>query len=216
MARLVLKLDHAVLRESSISDAPVTIGRLPDNTIQVDDLSISGHHARIVREQGKYVLYDQNSTNGTYVNGQKVARAVLTDGDTIHVARHTLTFTDNEPETVKPAPGLQSAPLPSTPAAPQAVGVITVLDGKTDLREYLLTAEENVIGKSETAAIRLTRWFAPKYVAAIHCRAGKFFISQSQTPIGVRVNSELVHGERELAPGDTILVDEVTLQFHQR
>src|ERR1700693_6048966 len=95
MARLYLKLDNVVLREYAIPDQPVTIGRLPDNTIHVDNLSMSGHHARIVREDGAFVLYDETSTNGTYVNGQKVARTVLASGDTIHVGRHSISFTED-------------------------------------------------------------------------------------------------------------------------
>jgi pSer/pThr/pTyr-binding forkhead associated (FHA) protein len=216
VARLYLKLDNVVLREYPVSDAPVTIGRLPDNTIHVDNLSVSGHHARIVQENGQWVLYDEGSTNGTYVNGQRVSRAVLADGDSVHIARHIIAFADDfapEPQVpVAPSavpPAAIAAPV--TPAKP--VGRITVLSGKTDMQEYVLTGMENVIGKSEAAAIHLTRWFAPKVAATIRQRNGKYFITESPTPTGVRVNSEVVHGERELVSGDTILVDEVTLSF---
>jgi pSer/pThr/pTyr-binding forkhead associated (FHA) protein len=216
VARFYLKLDNVVLREYPVSDAPVTIGRLPDNTIHVDNLSVSGHHARIVLENGQWVLYDEGSTNGTYVNGQKVSRAVLANGDTVNIARHVISFAD-EPVSEVPAAAVPRAAPPAAVAAPvtpaKPVGRITVLSGKTDMQEYALTGMENVIGKSESAAIHLTRWFAPKVAATIRQRNGKYFITESPTPTGVRVNSEIVHGERELVSGDTILVDEVTLSF---
>ena len=222
MARLYLKLDNVVLREYPLADIAITIGRLADNTIQVDNLSVSGHHARIEKENDGYVLYDENSTNGTYVNGQKVARAVLVPGDTIHVGRHILAFRDDEtPITVMDTP--RPAAVAAVPAEPVVnaprggpIGVLTVVSGKTDQQEYLLNGEHNVIGKSETAAIRLTRWFAPKEAATIHHRDGRYFITESPTPLAVRVNSEVVHGEREIKPGDTILVDEITLAFNLR
>jgi predicted component of type VI protein secretion system len=227
MARLYLKLDNVVVREYPLSDAPVTIGRLADNTIHVDSLSVSGHHARLAKENEGWVLYDENSTNGTYVNGQKVTRTVLVPGDTVHVGRHIIEFSD-EPNAVAEAPAVPSpaaAPVVTTPveAAPEApvaqkapVAVVTVLSGKCDQHEYVLTGQSNVIGKSEAAAVRLTRWFAPKVAATILQRDGHYYITESKTPIAVRVNSEAVHVERRLAPGDTILVDEVSLSFSLR
>jgi hypothetical protein len=71
-----------------------------------------------------------------------------------------------------------------------------------------------VIGKSEGATIQLMRWFAPKVAAIIYCRDGKYSITESQTQIAVRVNSEVVHDERELAAGDNILVDEISMIFN--
>jgi pSer/pThr/pTyr-binding forkhead associated (FHA) protein len=217
MARLDLKLENVVLREYEISGAPVTIGRLPDNTIQVDTLSVSGHHARIVAEGNRFVLYDEDSTNGTYVNGQRVSRAVLVNGDTIHVGRHILSFSD--------APQIAAPPLEvvTSEAGPPPVfggssnkplGTLMVLSGKTDKQEYKLTSDETVIGRNENAQVRLLRWFAPKIATIIYRRDGKYFIAESATPELVRVNSEVVFGERELAAGDTILVDEISLAFN--
>lgn len=198
MARLFLKLDNIVLREYAITDKPLTIGRLSENSIHVDNLSVSGRHARIVPEDGHYVLYDQDSTNGTYVNGQKVSRAELVSGDTIHVGRHILAF-ENDPNQPKPEP---------------KVGALVVLSGKTDAPEYVLNKPQTIIGKTENATVHLQRWFAPKIAAVISRRDDKYFISESGGAVPVRVNTEIVHHERELAEGDTILVDEVSMIFN--
>jgi hypothetical protein len=217
MARLYLKLDNVVLREYAISERPVTIGRLPDNTIQLDNLSVSGHHARIVRENGAFVLYDENSTNGTYVNGLKVGRTVLADGDSVHVGRHMIAFTEEAAGAGAPLAFASTQPTaPPVFGAPTKtrLGVLTVLSGKTDQPEYVLVNAQTVIGKSEGATIQLMRWFAPKVAAIIYCRDGKYSITESQTQIAVRVNSEVVHDERELAAGDNILVDEISMIFN--
>jgi hypothetical protein len=64
---------------------PVSIGRSRVNEIRLDDITISGQHCRIIPENGRHVLYDLNSTNGTFLNEKKVTRAVLKEGDTIRV-----------------------------------------------------------------------------------------------------------------------------------
>ena len=56
---------------------PVTIGRAPGQTIVLRDPSVSRQHAAIVREGDGFVVVDQESTHGTYVNGTRVSRAVL-------------------------------------------------------------------------------------------------------------------------------------------
>ncbi len=64
---------------------PVSIGRSRVNEIRLEDITISGQHCRIIPENGKHVLYDLNSTNGTFLNDKKVNRSVLKEGDTIRV-----------------------------------------------------------------------------------------------------------------------------------
>ncbi len=229
MARLYLKLDDVLVAEYPVSTLPVTIGRLPDNTIHLDDIALSGRHARIVKENGHFVLYDENSTNGTYLNGHKVSRAVLAKGDVVHIARHSIAFSDEEAGEVEasevveapvaalpPEVEIERLPATSPPIAvvlPPAVGVLKVFSGKTDKQEYRLTAPATVIGKGGGCGIRLLRWFAPKVATTIYLRQGRYYIAESQTQLPVRVNSEIVRGERELLPGDTILVDEISLLF---
>ena len=64
-----------------LGDEKITIGRLADNVLQIDDLSVSGHHADLFLEAGRYHLHDTGSTNGTYVNGEQTTDAILRNGD---------------------------------------------------------------------------------------------------------------------------------------
>lgn len=69
-------------------DHYTTIGRHDDNTIAIDDSFVSGSHAEIVFDQGRWWLHDLGSTNGTYVNNQAVrARIPISDGDIIQFGR---------------------------------------------------------------------------------------------------------------------------------
>ena len=54
----------------ALSGSRITIGRLPFNTVQIIDRTISGFHAELILENGHYRLHDRGSTNGTFVNGE--------------------------------------------------------------------------------------------------------------------------------------------------
>src|ERR1700752_1381769 len=64
-----------------LGEEKVSIGRLADNNLQIDDLSVSSHHANISFAAGQYHLHDPGSTNGTYVNGEQITDAILRNGD---------------------------------------------------------------------------------------------------------------------------------------
>jgi pSer/pThr/pTyr-binding forkhead associated (FHA) protein len=71
---------------------PVTIGREEGNTVQLNDERISRFHIKIQEDQGKLVLTDLESTNGTRVNGEDVQLRILQFGDVIAVGRSILLY----------------------------------------------------------------------------------------------------------------------------
>jgi pSer/pThr/pTyr-binding forkhead associated (FHA) protein len=75
MPKLILSMDGLVLKEVILKKERTTIGRKPDNDIQIDNLAISGHHAVIVCILNDAFLEDLNSTNGTYVNSQQIKKS---------------------------------------------------------------------------------------------------------------------------------------------
>ena len=135
MAKLYLKFEQAVLKEFTLTQGVITIGRLPDNLIQVDNLAVSGHHAKIYWDNDHYVLEDNNSLNGTYVNSHRVSKAVLSDGDQVMVGKHTIVFKDSWHEEAAPAEKTQAA----IPALPKMEATV-VLDTKK-AREMLAAAQ---------------------------------------------------------------------------
>lgn len=237
MAKLYLKFEQSVLKEHELRDSStITIGRLPDNIIQIDNLAVSGHHARVVWEIDHYVLEDNNSLNGTFVNNRRINRSALRHGDLILIGKHTLSFEEEgqaassaQSKAVSaPVPQMDStvvldtrqakeifAQQPATGVAPakERNGHLVVVDGKTDQREYLLSSKLAVIGKSDMASIKLTGWFAPKVAAVINKNEGKYYITASEKDVKVRVNDDEVTGRRELSDGDVIEVAKVKLAF---
>ncbi|MBI2956421.1 MAG: FHA domain-containing protein [Acidobacteria bacterium] len=255
MTKLTLKFEERVLREILMGPQVVKIGRLPDNTVVIDNPAVSGHHARIFRESNNYVLEDLGSTNGTFVNERRVTRHMLANSDVIQVGKHRLLFEQAgaeepvpaeeaapspveqmipelggtvfldtkaqrellakqmaEAQAAKGVPAAVAAAAPAAPAAPPKLGVLTVLAGRTDQSEYTLQAHTSLIGKSETATVRLKGWFKPKVAAAI-ARKGDGYVL---TPVAgkVMLNNQPLRERHELREGDVLQVSGLTLQFN--
>lgn len=72
-------------RELPLGSEAITIGRDPQNEVTLDDRRVSRRHAEIRLRLGRYTLYDLQSTNGTLVNGRRIAEVVLSDEDRITI-----------------------------------------------------------------------------------------------------------------------------------
>ena len=74
-----------------------TLGRQLENDIVFHEEFLSRFHAEIIREDGRYLLCDKQSTSGTFVNGIKIDRCVLNSGDLISLANIPIMFVNNNP-----------------------------------------------------------------------------------------------------------------------
>lgn len=90
IARLVP--DDGRFKSARITGSAVTVGRSSDNVLVIDLPQISRYHARLETSNGAFLLSDRESTNGTWVNGQRITRTSVTIGDQISFAtvRYTL------------------------------------------------------------------------------------------------------------------------------
>ena len=75
----------------------VNIGRRLDNTLVIDDPRVSRNHAQLRSIKGRYVIFDLNSTGGTFINGQRASQSVLYPGDVISLAGVALIFGQDNP-----------------------------------------------------------------------------------------------------------------------
>ena len=250
MAKLYLKFEKATLQEANLTTAVFTIGRMPDNSLQIDNLAVSARHAKIYWDKDHYVIEDLGSLNGTWVNGQRVGKATLRDGDQIAIGKHFVQFKDEgfKPfasapvmevpqapkldETVmldtkkaqemiaaKATPNAASGPLglskpaSSADSGKERIGMLNILEGRTDQPHYVLTGRMAMIGRSAMATIRLKGFFKPKTAALISRRDNKYFISPSDEKSKLKVNSEDVSGQHELKEGDILEVAGIKAAF---
>jgi len=128
MGKLVLSLNGAVQGEFQLNKERMTVGRKPDNDIQIDNLAVSGKHALVITILDDSFLEDLGSTNGTYVNGKLIKKHALRDGDVIGIGKHELKYVnehatadDEEFEkTMIIRPGSASAAVAAAKAAESA------------------------------------------------------------------------------------------------
>lgn len=87
----------------------INIGRRNENHLVIDDARISRNHAQIRLVHGKYILFDLNSTGGTFVNSKRVTQYTLKTGDVISLAGFPLIYgEENEPGSSNPPAGVTS------------------------------------------------------------------------------------------------------------
>lgn len=131
MPKFLLKFQAAVIKEIPIEKTPLTIGRKTDNDIVIENLAVSGHHARITLQGTSYVIEDLQSTNGTFINDKRVVSTALKHEDAIIIGQHTLVFMypesqaaapafDTEATIVMPPPSAAAVPPPAAAPAPAA------------------------------------------------------------------------------------------------
>lgn len=86
-------------------EGTVSIGRNPDNTIQINDLQISRQHASILKTPAGTILRDHGSGNGTYVGSNRIVEYRLSNGDVIHLGPFEFQY-ENKAVTGTPPPSL--------------------------------------------------------------------------------------------------------------
>jgi pSer/pThr/pTyr-binding forkhead associated (FHA) protein len=105
--RLIISYpDVEELAEFMLEKTEIMLGRASSDDVLLNhDTSTSRHHALLKHEDGHYVIYDQRSTNGVFVNGQKLVQDVgctLEDGDHISIGNYELIFRFNRPKALTP------------------------------------------------------------------------------------------------------------------
>ena len=108
MARLVITTPSGGVPHE-LTEPVTTLGRAPENTLQIDDPSVSGRHAQIEQIGEEYQLTDLESTNGTRVNGELITSVTLRRGDRIRFGKLEACYECEVREEAQPLPALQQA-----------------------------------------------------------------------------------------------------------
>jgi pSer/pThr/pTyr-binding forkhead associated (FHA) protein len=235
MAKLILTFNKRVIQEYPFDKDSMTIGRKPENDIQIDNLAVSGHHAKIDKTGVRYILTDLQSTNGTYIKNQRVTSHTLTHGDHIQIGKHVLLFQESMEEGAKAAKNAEMENLDKTmildtprqreliaeqiaaakAKEPQKVGVLTFLNGSMD-GEIELTKKLTRMGKSPASDIRLSGLRMGSTAATISRRPSGYTITFAGGGKKLRVNGRMVEDSVPLKDFDTIEIGPYKCQFYQK
>jgi pSer/pThr/pTyr-binding forkhead associated (FHA) protein len=236
MAKLILTFNKQVIREYAFNKDSITVGRNEDNTIVIDNLAVSGFHARIDRTGSDYILTDLQSTNGTFVNDQKVTSHKLVHGDNVVIGKHVILFVSAEGDKVDEAAKDIKLPLdrtvvldtvkqrellakqqvvPQAPKAPEKIGVLSFIDGSR-LGEIELVKKLTKLGKAETSEIRLSGLLMAPTAATISRRPSGYAISFTGGMTKLKVNGVVVKDSVQLKEFDTVELGSHKFQFYQK
>ena len=233
MAKLVLSFDGDIVKEYELDKEVLTIGRKSENDIHIDNLAVSGHHAKVLTIHNDSFIEDLGSTNGTFVNGKKATKHVLQNGESITIGKHELKFinanaageTDYEqtmiirpdaegmPETAEGDEKIEksvskiAADLASAGTATDGTGPakLQLVSGANAGKELKLTKILTTLGRPGVQVAAITRRPAGYFLIVVD--AGK----DNKMPL---VNDTEIGKQHPLADGDVIEVAGVKMSFN--
>lgn len=211
MARLILTHNGAVVKEYPLTRERMTVGRKPNNDVQLDDPTVSGTHAAFLMLQHAYIE-DLNSTNGVLLNGKKVTKRQLNHGDVVRIGRHEFKYVDDNVEDFEStviisadnSGGGKSAPA-SAPARSYAV---KVLSGARAGESLALNKPYTTLG-------------TPGSQMAVIARRGQNYFLMRMSGSGTANQPPIINGEQltseslQLNPGDVIEVSNTRMRFEE-
>jgi hypothetical protein len=231
MAKLILSMDGLVLKEIPLNKERLSIGRKPQNDIQIDNLAISGEHAVVVTILADSFLEDLNSTNGTLVNGQTIKKHFLRNNDVIELGKYKMKYmadlqagaaaSDFEKNAairsgslrlpsemqLEPAEGLtrSGVGVSSQPRPPGQAAAVQLLNGPHAGKELELTKTLTTLGKPGLQ------------VAVIARRPHGFFITHVEGAQFPLVNGKALDAQAyALGDHDVIEIAGIKMEFFLR
>ena len=89
---IILSHQGETMHELTLEQPRLMIGRAEDNDLCINNTNVSRHHAILVRHGAAAMLMDMNSTNGTFVNSQRIKDQVVVHNDIISIGNHQIKF----------------------------------------------------------------------------------------------------------------------------
>lgn len=204
----------------------ISMGRDPDNDIQIPLTTVSREHARIFHEVGDYFLEDLGSTHGTHHNKRKLQsgeKRLLRDGDSIEVMSFQIIFKTSAGTMLDRQPGEKTEQLArrmvqevlSSLDSQVEPPAMRVMNGPDEGKRFVLSDEttEITIGRSPECDITLN----DQNISRRHClvkRTWHGFTAQDLgSKNGVLCNDKLIEGVQAIKDGDELQIGGVKLIF---
>ena len=185
--KLIVMHGEMVEQQVELAKQRVTVGRHPHNDIVITHPAVSGQHAALTVTGGAVQVEDLGSTNGTFVNGQRIERHTLADSDIITVALHTLRYE------ARPATAAEK---------PASAALVEVLNGPNTGKKLTLNKPLTTLGSPGVLVVVIGR------------QDERYFIEQVDGSGTALVNGAAVAGGKQmLNHGDLLELAGTRLQF---
>jgi pSer/pThr/pTyr-binding forkhead associated (FHA) protein len=225
IAKLHWKEDDAE-KETILGIAGLTIGRNPDNDLALEESGVSRYHCKILPQDDGLIIVDLESSNGTFVNGEKIAEShPMKEADTIQIGKTEFKVEILEREEI--------VDIAEEPAAvpPPEVGVTRIVPAAGDLprlvissgvgtgTEHPLIQDKMVIGRAsrnEKWDIDLVDRAASRPHAELERQGDHWMLNDLGSANGTKLNGERIEGASVLTEGDAIGIGESVLIFRRK
>ncbi len=228
--KLVVNFGGKTVERREVEAPRYVIGRATECDLVIDNLGVSRQHAEIVLEAGVPILKDMKSNNGTYVNGKRINRYNLNDGDEIAIGKFAITFHQEVPEPDEEEAPPQEEEIPEVKKGDFTLAIDSRLMEKqrekvSKLKAYLIVQggdkkkpiilEKSLFtfGKLHGCDFFVGGLFMPKKSAFIYRDDVSFHLVDASGRGKAYLNETPIDNER-LKDGDVIRVGRAKLEFH--
>ncbi|MFA6901356.1 MAG: FHA domain-containing protein, partial [Desulfurivibrionaceae bacterium] len=226
--------DRVITRFTTHEGNKLIIGRSPDADVVIDNTAISRHHSSLELRDGRHYLADLKSTNGTTVNGKKIAsKTPITEKDVVFIGKFRMIQTAadeqqasssyatamdideatvfvNSPRQPVAAQPSQAAPPPSA----NEIYKLTLIEGDTVPNMLSLDGKSSVkIGKDPSCDMIIPGWLVSKTQCYVVSKKNKYYIVPQRSWANTKLNDVIIKEERLLRKGDIIQIKSVKIRF---
>ncbi|RBP48554.1 FHA domain-containing protein [Arenicella xantha] len=218
-------------KQFELGENGATIGRTDDNVIVLADEGISRQHAAIEHQNGEYFIVDLGSSNGVFLNNEKVEKAKLKYWDEIQIHNFVIKFmakpvlAGTKGDIDEPTADLESDKTKFFNVTDEKQ--LDELRNKTKecfltykgpsgkLRKLIIKKPRIIIGKSNQADIKITGWFAPSIAATIERHGSSYELVPTERG-KVIFQNQRVSKSVKLIDDSGFIVRDIELKFFNR
>ena len=209
----------------------LTIGRSADSDIVLDNAGVSSHHAVIQKEAGGYVIADNGSSNGVFVNGKKIDQHTLEYRDEIQIYNYVLKYMASrglhgiaDPDIAQDGDMSQTGTMEVNISDVQDLlklrekkktAYVELVDAKGNLSRFLLKEQKSKIGRSKDCDIRTSGWLSFGLAAEIQRNTDGYHLLPQKWGRVMR-NEEPLTRSVKLMDGDYLRVRNLSMRFFHR
>ncbi len=231
MPYLRIYLNDVLMDQVEMTKDHMTIGRSSASDIVLDNAGVSSHHAWIQKESGGYVIDDNDSSNGVFVNGNKIDQHRLEYRDEIQIYNYVLKYMVSrglhgiaDPDIAQDGDQSQTGTMEVNISDVQALlklrekkktAYVEVLDAKGNQSRFVLKEQSFKIGRSKECDIRTSGLLAFGLAAEIKRNTDGYHLLPQRWGRVMR-NEEQLTQPVKLMDGDSLRVKNLSMRFFHR
>lgn len=231
MPYIRIYLNNVLVNQVEVNKDQLTIGRSADNDIVLDNAGVSSRHAVVKKDAGGYVISDNGSTNGVFINGKQLDRHLLEYRDEIQIYNYVLKYMAShglhgvaDPDIAKDGDRSQDGTMEVNISDVQDLlklrekkktAYVELQDARGNQSRFIIQDENVKIGRSRECDIRTPGWLPFGLVAEIQRNTAGYHL----LPKGwarVMINESPLKRPVKLMDGDSLRVNNLSMRFFHR